>query len=161
MPTALYVDCMFLERVALEFALRHRMNIGGLQHPELSAVVDTILAMMRLGGLNEVHLFCPLGPTGDSFIETGAAAGGAAVQWHATGLVAATLARELQNVGGLKRVILVADDAAYPPLLRSVNVSVLIRRNSGTSAMLGLGPGPWQDVDYVLANAMHVPLHAV
>lgn len=51
--------------------------------------------------------------------------------------------------------ILIADDAAYPPLLGTGRLPcALIRRDNENTAMIGLPEVKWQDVAYILGSAL-------
>jgi hypothetical protein len=159
MQTALYIDLVFLEEAAMHLARAHAARSGTRQAPTLSRVASTILAMAGLDRLDEVHVFGPVGRPVGGFTEVDAQVGGARVQRHRAADVPAALAASVSEAAGSTRVILVADDPAYPTLLRAADVSILIRLENATSTMPQLYRDRWQDIDYVLGYAMGIPAH--
>jgi hypothetical protein len=59
------------------------------------------------------------------------------------------------------RVILVADDGAYPPDFRGddPHLAALIRLDQSRSRMLAIGNAKWQDIDHLFAEIADIPLH--
>ena len=168
---AVYIDWLFFQRAVIEFEQR---NAAHLSHPGTISR-DTFLKILpRLIAMPDavaVHLF----GTASTFsmsasqLETSRMLSDDkrtfVIEEHQADFMALDLLDHLKAHRSLyqDRVVLVADDGAYPPefMDNDPHLAALIRRDESRSRMLTVRATKWQDIDYVFAPIAGVPLHEV
>lgn len=166
---AIYIDWLFLQRSFADF---ERRNLAHIRHKDAISRDSVIAALTKMTDAPDavaVHLFGRMGDFSESQVplETARHPKGEGrvfvIEEHQTALCAVDLLEHLEAhrpVYG-DRVILVADDGAYPPdfIGRDPGLIALVRRDNGLSRMLDIQPVAWADIDTVFAGIAGVPIH--
>jgi very-short-patch-repair endonuclease len=169
-PTcAIYVDWLYFQRAAARFEQRlaHQLPAAGLLTRD--SFLRCLGDYLELPHSVAVHLF----GTASTFSQSAApletsrviAANGRSfiVEEHQADFLAIELLDHLKAHRAVyeDRVILVADDGAYPPefLDQDPGLAALIRDEASRSRMLTVRAAKWQDIDYIFAPLAGVPLH--
>jgi very-short-patch-repair endonuclease len=166
---AIYIDWLFVDRTSTKL-LRHYQN----EHPEkdfrlltLSQLLDFLAGYLQLKGRYDVHLFGTASSFSTSIVDIDALKLRKSeealfnVTEHQHEWLAIELIEHLHKQGTeYDRLIMVADDNAYPPLLdRGRRINVLIRRDSDSTSMASVRSDKWQDIDYIVGWAMGLATH--
>lgn len=169
-PTfAVYIDWLFFQRAAVEFEQRNRKNLEALGLITRDSFLRLLPRVLEMPDWVAVHLFGAASTFSQSAVtlETSRLVADGqrrfVVEEHQADFLAVTLLDHLKErrpvYGG--KVVLVADDGAYPPefLDDDPHLAALIRRDEARSRMLTIRAKKWQDIDYLFAELAGVPLH--
>jgi very-short-patch-repair endonuclease len=166
---AIYIDWLYFQRAVVDFERRsaaHLAKSGAISRDSFLQILPRVIDMPELIA---VHLFgtastfsdsaCTLEPSrvmiheGRRFV----------VAEHQASFLAVELLDHLKahRPTYQDRIVLVADDGAYPPefLDEDPHLAALIRDGEDRSRMMTIRAAKWQDIDYLFAPIVGVPLH--
>lgn len=161
---AIYIDWLFVDRASTMLLHRYRD-----QHPDkdlqiitLSQLLDFIAEYLHLQGKYDVHLFGTASTFSTSFVDLNTLKlhkrreALFSITEHQHEWLALKLVEHLYKEGTeYDRIILIADDSAYPALLnRGRRINILVRRDNVLTSMLDVETDKWQDIDYVVGFSM-------
>lgn len=166
---AIYIDWQFVDRSASTALSRYRRQYPGkeLDEVRLSALLDFAARYLQLDGRFDVHLFGTASSFSQSIVQLDAlklrVAANASffITEHQHEFIAPALVEHLYKEGTrYNHVYLIADDAAYPPLLnRGRALEAIIRRDNDSTSMVALGDLRWQDIDYIVGYSLGLKTH--
>ena len=166
---AIYIDWLFVDRTSAKL-LHHYQNEHtekDLQLLTLSQLLDFLAGYLHLKGRYDVHLFGTASSFSTSIVDLDALKLRKRdealfnVTEHQHEWLAIELIEHLHKQGTeYDRLIMIADDNAYPPLLdRGRRINVLIRRDNDTTSMASVQTDKWQDIDYLVGWSMGLETH--
>lgn len=169
-PTfAIYIDWLFFQRAATEFEFRNKDHVASPGRITRDSFLRILPRVIEMPTLVAVHLFGAASTfsTSAAGLETSRILVDGdrrfLVEEHQADFLAVALLDHLKAhrpVYG-NRVVLVADDGAYPPEFVDADphLTALIRKDEERSRMLTIRASKWQDIDYLFGPLAGVPLH--
>lgn len=166
---AVYIDWLFFDRTSARLLTHYNRAHPhkDLQMVTLSKLLDFLAGYLSLQGRHDVHLFGTSSTFSTSFVDLDAlklrSTHGAMfnITEHQHEWLAISLIERVHKQGTqYDKIVLIADDGAYPPILdRGRKINVLIRRDNQSSSMLSVESEMWQDVDYIFGYAIGLETH--
>ncbi|MGV8900306.1 MAG: endonuclease domain-containing protein [Burkholderiaceae bacterium] len=166
---AIYVDWQFFDRKAIRCLHYYQKEYPEkeLELVSLSALLDFIAKYLDLRGRYDVHLFGTASSFSMSLFDLDALKLRKShraffnITEHQHEFIAIALVEHLHRYGTqYDRLVLVADDNAYLPLLdRGRTVDALFRRDNESTSMGPVLAKKWQDIDYVIGSYLGLETH--
>lgn len=166
---AIYIDWLFFQRAMVDFERRNAAHLaqrGSISRDTFLHVLPLVIDMPETVA---VHLFGTASTFSDSAckLETSRVVTNEGrsfvIEEHQAEFMAIQLLDHLKahRPTYQDRVVLVADDGAYPPEFMDADphLAALIRKDADRSRMMTIRAAKWQDIDFLFAQIAGVPLH--
>lgn len=166
---AIYIDWLFFQRAMVDFERRNVANLARRGAISRDTFLRTLPLIIDMPATVAVHLFGTASTFSDSAckLEEGRVmtheGRSFVIEEHRAEFMAIELLDHLKahRPTYQDRVVLVADDGAYPPEFMDADphLAALIRKDADRSRMMTIRAAKWGDIDHLFAPIAGVPLH--